>query len=93
MHSSKSENFWGYWTIKLGSQTSDHSKSFQSLVFILTQLHFGQWSSLPFCLPSLIVQQPARVFHLWLLHMIVKVAYGKIAGAPNIHQEIVCIAL
>ena len=31
-------------------------KSFQSLVFVLTQLLFGQWSSLPFCLPSLIVQ-------------------------------------
>ena len=37
------------------------NKSFQSSVFVLTQLHFGQWSSLPFCLPSLIVQWHARI--------------------------------
>ena len=34
-------------------QTAGRNKSFQSLA----QLHFGQWSSLPFCLPSLIVQK------------------------------------
>ena len=44
-----------HWTVKLGRQTADCNKSFQSLVSVLTQLHFGQWSSLPFCLPSLIV--------------------------------------
>ena len=32
------------------------NKSFQSLVFVLTQLHFGKWNSLLFCMPSLIVQ-------------------------------------
>ena len=48
-----------------------HNKSFQSLVIVLTQLHFGQWSSLPFCLPTLIVQWPARSFHFSLLRMIV----------------------
>ena len=54
----------GLWTAKLGIQTAGRNKSFQSLVFILkTQLHFVQWSSLPFCLPSLIVQWPARISH------------------------------
>ena len=43
--------------------------------YSLTQLYFGQWSSLPFCLSSLIVQWPARIFHLLLLCMIVKLAY------------------
>ena len=38
------------------------NNNFQSSVFVLTQLHFGQWSSLPFCLPSLIVRWPARIF-------------------------------
>ena len=37
-----------------------HSKSFQSLVFVLKQLLFGQWSSLPFCLASLTVQWPMQ---------------------------------
>ena len=46
----------GHWTIKLGIQTADRHKSFQSLVFVLTQLHCGQWSSPTFCLSSLIVQ-------------------------------------
>ena len=41
---------------------ADRIKSFQSLVFVLTRLHFGQWSSPPFCLPSLIVQWPAIFF-------------------------------
>ena len=35
-------------------QMTGRNKSFQSLVFVLTQPHFGQWNSLPFCLPSLI---------------------------------------
>ena len=43
---------------QLEVRTAGRNKSFTSLVFILTQLHFGQWSSLPFCLPSLIVQWP-----------------------------------
>ena len=58
--------------INLGIQMSGRSKSFQSLVFVLTQLHYGQCSSLPFCLPSLIVQWPARMFQFRLLCMIVK---------------------
>ena len=31
--------------------------------------HFRQWSSLPFCLPSLIVQRPARIGHFSLLRV------------------------
>ena len=38
----------GHWTIKLGRQTAGCNKSFQSLVFVLTQLHFGQWTRLLF---------------------------------------------
>ena len=34
----------------------------QSLVFVLTQLHLGQWSSCP---PSFNVQWPARRFHFY----------------------------
>ena len=34
-----------------------------------------QWSSLPFCVSSLIVQWPARICHFYVLHMIVKLAY------------------
>ena len=54
-----------------------HGKNFQSLVFVLTQLRFGQWSSLPFYQPSLIVQLPAWIFHFLLLRMIVKLAYRE----------------
>ena len=61
----------GNWTIKLGI-LAGHNQSTQSLVFLLTQLHFGQWNSLQFCLPSLIVQWPTRIFHFQLLCMIVK---------------------
>ena len=50
----------GHWTIKLDIQTAGR----QTLVFVLTQLNFGQWSSLPLCLPNLIVQWPARIFHV-----------------------------
>ena len=31
--------------------------------FVITQLHFGQWNSLLFCLSSLIVQWPVKIFH------------------------------
>ena len=62
----------GHQTIKLGLQMAGHNKSFQSLVFVLTQLHSSQWSSLPFSMPSLIVQWPARIFCFYLLCMIVK---------------------
>ena len=55
------------------------NKSFQCLVFVLTQLQFRQWSSLPFCLPSLIVQRPARIVYFSLLRMIVKLVYRTIA--------------
>ena len=44
------------------SWTSSRNKNFQNLVSVLTQLHFVQWNSLPFCLPSLIVQWPAWIF-------------------------------
>ena len=37
----------------LDKQTAGRSKSFQSLVYVLTQLQFGQWTSFPFCLPNL----------------------------------------
>ena len=43
---------------------------FQSLVFVFTQLHFGQWNSLPFCLASLIIKWPASSCHFQLLRMI-----------------------
>ena len=46
----------------LDNQTWYTNKSFQSLVLVLTQLHCGQWSSFPFCLPSLIVQCLAKIF-------------------------------
>ena len=59
-------------SMKLGIQMAGRDKNFQSLVFLLTQLHFGHWSSLPFCLPSLVVQWPARICHFWWLHIIVK---------------------
>ena len=39
----------GHWTIRLGIQPAGCNKSFQSLVFVLRPLHFGQWSSLSFC--------------------------------------------
>ena len=51
------------------------NKSFHSLVFVLTQLHVGQWSSLPFCLPSLIAQWSIRIFHFYPLYVIVKLAF------------------
>ena len=53
----------GQWTIKLGIQTSGRNKSFQSLIFVLTPLYLGQWNSFPYCLPSLHVQWPAKIFH------------------------------
>ena len=40
----------GHWTIKLGRQTAALNKSFQSLVFVLTQLHHVQWNSSVFIL-------------------------------------------
>ena len=60
---------------KFCKATADCNKKVKSFVFMLTQLYFGQWSSLPFCLPSLIVQWPTRIFHVQLLHMIVNLAY------------------
>ena len=40
----------------------ERCKTFQRLVFALVHLRFGKWSNLPFSLPSLIVQWPARIF-------------------------------
>ena len=47
-----SDSFWrmGHWTIKLGIQTSKVSRVFFVCVCVFRQLHFGQWSSLPFCM-------------------------------------------
>ena len=56
----------GHSTIILDVQTAGCNKSFQCLVFILTQLHFGQWSSLLCSLPGLIVQ-PTRIVYFTLL--------------------------
>ena len=68
----------GHWTI--------------NLVFVLTQLHFGQQGSLPFCLQSLIVQWPVRMFHFQLLCMIVKLAYGQSENLKP-HHEIETVAV
>ena len=51
-------------------QTANCNKIFQSLVFALTQLHYGQWSSLPFCLLSLVFQWPNRIFFKARPHMV-----------------------
>ena len=58
-------------------QTAGRNKSFQSLFFVLTQLQYCQWSSLPFRLPSLIVQWLARTLHFELLRMINNVSPRK----------------
>ena len=77
--------------MKLGTQTADRNKSFQSLVFVLTQLHCGHWSSLLFCLPSLIVQWPARIVHFSLLRMIVKLPFMPYTPPPSpTHQRFRC---
>ena len=57
----RSENSCGPLEIH-SKQTAGCNKNYQSLVFVFIQLHSGQWNSLPFCLPSLIVQWPARNF-------------------------------
>ena len=49
----KSEKFWR--TIKqsnLAYKRMAVTKASKSFVFVLTQLYYGQWSSLTFCLPS-----------------------------------------
>ena len=68
----KSEKFWQATGQSLDVRMAGCNGSFQYLTFLLIQLHFHQWSSLPFCLPSLIVQRPARIVHFSLLCMIVK---------------------
>ena len=75
----KREKFWCATadTIKLDVRTAGCNKSFQSLFFVLTPLHFRQRSSLLFCLPSLIVQWPTRIVHFSLLRMIVKLVYRR----------------
>ena len=76
----KSEKFWGATRqSKLVYLMAGRNKRLQSLVFLLTQLHFGQWSSLPFSMSSLIIQWPVRIFCFYLLHMIVELAYWPIA--------------
>ena len=62
-HSSQEQKILvGHCTIKLDVWTAGCNKSFQRLVFVLTQLHFHQWSSLPFCLPSLLLRGPPELF-------------------------------
>ena len=42
-----------HWTVKLGIQTAGRQKlATFGYRPILTQLHFGQWCSLLFCLPT-----------------------------------------
>ena len=65
----------GHWTVALYVRMAGCDKSFQCLFFVLTQLHFCQWSSFSCYLPSLIVQRPARIVHFSLLCMIVKLVY------------------
>ena len=78
MCNSYNKKFWqATGQSNLAVQTAGHNISFHSLVFVLTQLQFGQWSSLPFCLPSFIVQWPTRICRFSLLCMIVKLVYGK----------------
>ena len=80
MHNSyKWEILADHSTVKLDVQTAACNKSFQCLVFVLTQLHFRQWSSLP-C--NLSRGLPEFV-HFSLLCMIVKMAYN------NIHSNII----
>ena len=67
----------GKWIIKLGIQTAARNKSSQRLVFVLTQLHFGQWGSLPFCLLNLIAQWPRQNDSLIATRMIVKLTYSS----------------
>ena len=59
----------------LYNQTWQTNDWLQQKVFVLTQLHVGQWSSLPFCLPSLIAQWSIRIFHFYPLYVIVKLAF------------------
>ena len=51
----------GYEMVKLGVQTAGCNKSFLSLVFVLTQVHIGQWSSLPVPLAYLKFNYYSRV--------------------------------
>ena len=65
-HSSQEQKILvGHCTIKLDVWTAGCNKSFQRLVFVLTQLHFHQWSSLPFCLPSLLLRGPPEYCSLF----------------------------
>ena len=69
---SKSEHFWQA-TGKTWHTNGWLRQSFQSLVFIFT-LHFSQWGSLPFCLPS----GPPEVFaSSYILRMTVRLAYSE----------------
>ena len=73
----------GHWTIRLCIQMAGSNKSFQCLVFVLTQLHFGQWNSPPFCLPTLIVQWPASIFSLLsIAHDCETDIFNKISNDP-----------
>ena len=76
----KSEKFWqatgqsNYWQRQLAA-----TKASKVWFSYFTQLHFGQWSSLPFCLPSLIVQWSARTFHFYLVY-----SESDICGVYNV---------
>ena len=73
----KSEKFCrGHWTIKLGIQTAGRNKS---LVFVLTQFFsFACGAVFSFCLPSLIVQWPARISLLATAHDCETGLFGKL---------------
>ena len=59
----------------LASGTVFHSHQNFSFLATAHDCETGLWSSLPFCLPSLIVQWPTRNSHFQPLRMIVKLAY------------------
>ena len=58
-----------------------------------SQLHFGQWSSLPFCLQTFIVQWRTRIFYFLLLRMIVKLAYSATEVSAQSHWVYLLVIL
>ena len=63
-NSKKCKMLGGHYTMNLAYKWLAATKASKVCFLYHTQLHFGQWSSLPFYRPSLIVQWPARIFHL-----------------------------
>ena len=71
------------WNIPLGTASKGlaENKSFQSLVFVLTQLHFGQWSILFAKLDC-----PVAIQNISLLHVIVKLLYTELILYPIVQR-------